>query len=174
MIGSFTQADHLRLRKAARILCGGSGYEWNELLNEAVVRALSGTRRCPRSTQPVVFLANAMKSIVSAGRESLALQPETTSLAATGTDGKVLDPPSRQRTVEETLTARDDCAARLAALDDLFKDDEEAQMVILGDIEGLDAEAIRDMQGWTLQELATVRRRIRRRIEARYPTGFPA
>lgn len=100
------------------------------------------------------------------------LRPATTSLSATGTDGQALDVPSSNRSAEEVRVARDDCAAMLAALEDVFNDDEEAQMVIMGDIDGLDAEAIREMQGWDKIQLATVRKRIRRRIEARFPAGF--
>ena len=173
-IGSFGQADHLRLFKAARFYCGGSGFEANDLVQEAFVRALAGTRQCPRNVPVMVFLVGVMRSIVSAGRESIALEPEVRSLAATGTDGKAVDPASNRRTAEEVRLARDDCAARLAALDEMFADDEEAQMVILGDIDGLDAEAIRSMQGWDKNQLATVRRRTRRRIETRFPRGFPA
>jgi len=87
-ITGFSQADHLRLGRAARILCGGSGFEWNDLINEAVVRALAGSRNCPRATSPVVFLVGAMRSIVSTGREVQARERENESLAATGTDGK--------------------------------------------------------------------------------------
>ena len=89
-IQSFTQADLLRLRKVACLLCGGTDYEWNDLINEAIARALAESRRCPRTTRPIVFLGNAMKSIVSDNRESRSARPETTSLAATGTDGNLL------------------------------------------------------------------------------------
>ena len=115
-----------------------------------------------------------MRSIVSAGRESIMLEPKVLSLFATGTDGQPIDAPSRERTAEEVRLAREDCEGRLAALENIFKDDEEAQMVILGDIDGLDAGAICDMQGWDKNQLATVRRRIRRRIDAAFPTGFSA
>lgn len=173
-IGSFSQADMLRLYKAARVYCGGSGFEAADLRQEAFVRAFAGTRQCPRNLPVLVFLVGVMRSIVSAGRASVALDPEIRSLAATGTDGRAIDPPSIQRTAEDLRLARDDSAARLATLEEMFADDEEAQMVILADIDGLDAEAIRDMLGWDKNQLATVRRRIRRRIEARFPHGFPA
>lgn len=136
------------------------------------MRALAGSRRCPRDTPPVLFLGNAMKSIVSADRESRALQPPSSSLSATGTEGLVLNLPSLEPSAEETLIGRHDYAARLAALEALFEDDEEAQMVLMSDMDELDAATICEMQGWSRTQLATIRRRIRRRIDAGFPTGF--
>lgn len=171
-ISAFSAADMLRLRRAACHFKVGTSFEWKELLNEAIVRALEGSRHCPRDVPPVHFLANAMRSIVSADRDSAALRPPTASLSATGTEGVVHNLPSPQLSVEELRISREECAIRVAALEALFEDDEEAQMVIMGDIEGLDADAIREMQGWDKTKLATVRRRIRRRIDARYPKGL--
>ncbi len=164
-ISSLTQADQIRLAKTARILCGGSGYALNDLVNEAAERALRGSRKCPRSVSVVTFLANAMKSIVSAEREAAESRPKLISMSATGTEGLVLDVRDGSRNPEEVMLAVEDYEARLKALDRMFSDDEEAQIVIMADIDGLSGEAIRDMQGWNERELATVRRRIRRRIE---------
>ncbi|WP_421933939.1 hypothetical protein [Phenylobacterium sp.] len=149
----------------------GTRYEINDLINEAVLRALDGNRRCPRKTAPVIFLANAMRSIVSAERASVALHPRTQSLSATGTEGP-FNVRSLDRNPEEMRLARDEFVERLQALDTLFADDEEAQMIIMADIDGLDADAIRELTGLNSTQYATARRRIRRRIEVRFPTGF--
>ena len=172
-IGSLSQADKLRLHKAARILCGGTRFEWNDLFNEAVARALTGKRHCPREVAVVQFLANVMRSIASAARISQAREPETRSLSATGTEGAAAENVAApERHPEQLAVARQECEAMLAAIDLLFGDDEEAQMVLMGDMDGLGAEAIRDMQGWNLQQYATVRRRIKRKINERFPKGF--
>jgi hypothetical protein len=47
-IERFSDADWLRLRKAAQYFSGRSGREWRELQNEALLRSLDGRRRCPR------------------------------------------------------------------------------------------------------------------------------
>ena len=173
-ISAFSQQDRLRLRKAACLFCGGTGYEWQDLYQEAVVRALEGARCCPQAVKPTVFLANAMRSIATESRKSIARHPQTISLAATGTEGGVLNVSDPTPTAQDVRIARDTCAAAVAALEALFEDDGDAWMVVQGDIEGQDADAIRSMMGWNLTQYATVRRRIRRNIEKAYPAGLPA
>jgi hypothetical protein len=65
-IESFGDADWIRLNKIAQILAYGRQVTWQDLLQEAMCRALSGVRRCPRDVAPAVFLGNAMWSIASA------------------------------------------------------------------------------------------------------------
>lgn len=168
-IRSFSRADKLRLRKAGCLFSGGTELDWESLLHEAVLRALDGTRRCPRSSPPVKFLINAMRSLASAERDSATLRPTPEPLSATGT---ALNVPEPRRDGEALLLAREDYALRLAALEDLFSDDEEGLMIVMGDIDGLDADAIRELTGLDHKGLATARRRIRRRVEAKYPGGF--
>src|SRR6266446_5307209 len=47
-----------------------------DMLAEALVRALDGTRKCPRGVNLMVFLARAMKSIAWADRTSAKAQRE--------------------------------------------------------------------------------------------------
>jgi RNA polymerase sigma-70 factor (ECF subfamily) len=171
-IRSFSRADKLRLRKAGCLFSGGTELDWESLLQEAVLRALDGTRRCPRSAPPVKFLINAMRSLASAERDSVTLRPTPEPLSATRTEGAALSVPEPGRDAEALLLAREDYALRLAALEDLFSDDEEGLMIVMGDMDGLDADAIRELTGLDHKGLATARRRIRRRVEAKYPGGF--
>ncbi len=164
-INGFSQADKLRLRAAARYFSGWSKDDWGDLLNEAVARALDGSRQCPRNTAPVTFLKNAMRSIVSAERETAMLRPKAVSLSSTGTDDEAIQVAAPARNAEQTLVARDEYAERLQLLEDLFRDDEEAQMILLGEMDELDADAIRELTGLDRTSYATARRRIRRRIE---------
>lgn len=115
-----------------------------------------------------------MKSIASAERCAAAIRPTPTSLSATGTDGEALQVAAVSRTAEEVWIAREDYAGRLAALEALFNDDEEAQMLIMADMDGLTGEAIRELTNWDDRKLATIRRRVRRRIDGLFPRGFSA
>jgi hypothetical protein len=141
-------------------------------LQEAISRALDGSRSCPRSVAIVVFLKNAMRSIASSERDSAQLRPRFKPLSEPAVATAASQTAATSRTAEEMLMAREDYEGRLKALEEIFDDDEEAEMVILGELEGLDASGIRELTGLSLHEYATVRRRIRRRIDAKYPRGF--
>jgi len=106
-----------------------------------------------------------MKSICSTDREAAAKEPPLVSLSATGTEGAVLGLPAPERNAEQSIIAAEECARRLTVLEALFSEDQEAHMVILGDLDELGAAEIREMLGCDERELATIRRRIRRRIE---------
>lgn len=164
-ISKFSRAEMARLEKVAR-LYSRAGLEWRDLRNEAVARSLEGTRKCPRNVNPVTFLANAMKSIVSIEYSAAALRPQTVSLSATGTDGEALDVRSSELNVEENILANDELAGRLASIEALFCKDEDAQMLLLALNDGLAGQAACDALNWDKKKLATVQRRVRRTIDA--------
>jgi DNA-directed RNA polymerase specialized sigma24 family protein len=63
-------ADLLRLRSAARFLVAGMGEKrrgetWEDLLQEAVLRSLTGARKWPADVDVRTFLIGTMRSIVS-------------------------------------------------------------------------------------------------------------
>lgn len=84
----------------------------------------------------------------------------------------MLEPPSELRSVEDWRVAREDAEARLKAIEAIFSDDDDAQLVLMGDLDGLEAHEVRAAGGWNEQEYATVRRRIRRKISAAFPKGW--
>ncbi len=54
----------------------------------------------------------------------------------------------------------------------LFDGDEMAQIIIKGDMEGVDAKELYDLTGLDKTAYASKRRLIRRRIEHAYPEGW--
>jgi hypothetical protein len=64
-IEEFSELDWLRVKKAALHFCGRVGGEWEDLQNEALVRALDGQRKCPKAVGVVTFLRNVIRSIAS-------------------------------------------------------------------------------------------------------------
>ena len=76
-IERLSDADLLRLKKAASILLGGTEYSNPmDLLNEALTRSLQGGlgvdgRHWPKGVPFKVFVKNAMKSIADTSRHSL-------------------------------------------------------------------------------------------------------
>lgn len=161
-----------KLVKAASRLVGGTDYEPDDLVSEAVVRALDGTRTCPRDVPPTVFLWNAMKSIASAAWESRSLRPRATSIDGPGSEKIAAKLRASERSAEEGLVASEDSAKRLEALMTLFKDDADALCVVMGDLDGLEADEIRALCSLDKLAFPTVRRRIRRTIDRGYPEGW--
>lgn len=75
-LGRLTPADLVRLKRLAQLRARAApGEEWDELLNEALVRALDGSRRWPPGVPLLAFLAGIMRSLVdgrAAARRRLA------------------------------------------------------------------------------------------------------
>lgn len=172
-VAALTTADLLRLRRVGGVYGVSIGVEGADLVNEAISRALGGVRACPRDVSFVVFLRNAMRSIASSERAKVKEEPMLESMTVALDDRPaVLDRPSIGRNAEETVLAREDAEGRLKALEKLFADDDDAQLVLLGDLDEMPAADIRAMNGWSEQDYASVRRRMRRKLSAAYPDGW--
>ncbi len=164
---TFTDAIRAKLMKAAAFHAAGTDFAPEDLLSEATTRALASERKCPRSVAPHVFLGNAMESIAWARREQLDQEPDMEKLD--DLEGVI---PAPARSAEREIVARQDCDAMLKALEELFADDEEAQLVIMGLVDGHKVEEIRSIGGWDLGAYATIRRRMRNKINKKYPGGW--
>ena len=172
-ITALATADLIRLKRVGALYAVGIGVEGMEALNEAVRRALDGTRKCPRDVPMTVFLANVMRSMASSERTKAKEEPIMESMSSALDDGPaVWEPPSENRNAEEMRLAREDAESRLRALEEIFLNDEDAQLVLMGDFDEMAADEIRALGAWDEQTYATIRRRIRRKIAARYPQGW--
>lgn len=163
-VGAALQAlsddDLLRLRALARLRARGlpGGVAWSDLLHEAVLRALEGTRRWPPGVPLLAFLAGIMRSLCNEQwrrrrREGPAPQPEDTAAATLAGMTSDVDPERVYAAVEA-----------LAAVDRLFASDTVALKVIAGLTNGLDAEEIQRHYGLSAVEYDTSRRRMRRAL----------
>ncbi len=172
-LAALTAADLLRLERAAVTYAVGIGVEARDVVNEAIRKALDGTRKCPKDLPLVNFLIGAMRSMAWAARKGRKEEPVIESMSSTLDDGPVfIEPRADDRNAEETLLAREDSQARLKALEGLFHDDEDAQLVLMGDLEEMDASEIRSLGDWDEAAFATIRRRMRRRINVAFPKGW--
>lgn len=171
LIVSLPTTDQVRLERAAMHLAGMTSWEWRDLYQETVRRCLD-TRNFPRDVKPVVVIINVMRSVASAEwkrRKSLPDVVAVGDLAELATDSLELE-----LNAEDHQLAAEDYAARIKMLEELVADDEEAQMVLMGLFDGLEPGDIRDIGGWTETQYATIRRRLRRRINARIGGGWSA
>ena len=68
---AFTPDELLRLRKVSRYYASLYTLEADDLLQEGIVRALDGSRKCPANISVVRFLAEAMSSIAHGESERI-------------------------------------------------------------------------------------------------------
>ncbi|CAJ4377645.1 Uncharacterised protein [Burkholderia pseudomallei] len=163
-LDAFSAGDWIKLGKAADALCWGLATEGKDLLQEALTRALAGKRRCPRNVPVMVFLINAMRSHQDAilrARGSDVLAQAVVVDPDDETQALLLVQQQDKETPDEILLANQ----TLSAIDEVFGDHEMAQMVLMGQADGLTPREIQTITGLGPVEYASVRRLIRRRLD---------
>lgn len=149
-LAALPEEDLLRLRAIARLRARTlpGGMSWSDLLQEAVLRALAGTRPWPPDVSLLAFLAGVMRSLCD---EQWRRHRHQNTLPVLDSAGGSIDP--------ERI-----CAAvqLLCAVYNLFLSDEIATKIIDGLAEGMKAEDIRCRYDLSAVEYDTARRRMRR------------
>ncbi|SRR6266436_1714721 len=151
-LAALSEEDLLRLRAIAQLRARSlpGGMEWSDLLHEAVLRALAGTRPWPPGLPLLAFLAGIMRSLCDEQWRRHRRQDHLPTLH----EGSGADDPERACAAAEAL----------AAIQRLFASDKAALKVITGLISGMAADDIRRHYGLTAVEYDTTRRRIRRTL----------
>jgi hypothetical protein len=188
-IQSLTQADKLRLRKAAATCLAGSDYASpDDLINEAIRRTMDAAeglrgRKWPLNVPFVAYMVNTMKGLASDSKGS-AKRRDTVSMQALtpeGADpdetlGALLRADHRQADIATALIDRQeaedlaDAEERdLAALDECFANDEQVQYVIMGIKDGMKPDEVCAISEMTQTQYETARRRYRRGLEKLFP-----
>jgi DNA-directed RNA polymerase specialized sigma24 family protein len=149
-LAAMSTDDLLRLRAIARLRARSlpAGMSWSDLLHEAVLRTLAGTRPWPPGVPLVAFLAGVMRSLCDEQWRRRRLQdalpvPESTN---------AIDDPERAVAATEAI----------AAIHRMFAADAVATRIITGLLSGMSPEAIRRHYGLSSVEYDTARRRMRR------------
>src|SRR5262249_23396144 len=159
-IHGLSDADLVRLRALARLWTRGLPGElaWSDVLHEAIVRALDGTRKWPPGVPILAFLSGIMRSICvdqwrREQRDALLLVRDgaATDACAAGDDSR--DP-------ERMLAA----SQRLAAIFRLFGHDALALKIIAGLAEGLMPDEICARYAMSEREYDSTRKRMRRAL----------
>jgi DNA-directed RNA polymerase specialized sigma24 family protein len=170
-IRSISDAGWHRLRRVARHYSFGR-LDADDLLYEALSRTLDGRRTCPAGVDVVRVLAEAIRSIASSSFKAAARHPE---LQAVVDDVEVeeRDDTDRQGENPEQKMISDQEADRIrSAIVSLFNDDENAQIIVEGEMDGMSREELCGLTGLHGQAYDSKRRLIRRRINGAFPEGW--
>jgi DNA-directed RNA polymerase specialized sigma24 family protein len=156
-----TDDELLRLKRVAQLRSSGlASVDWGDLLNEAVSRALSGTRAWPKAIPFLVFLVQTMRSIANEhwrqAHESVVVLAGDLDVHPEGESVNAVENlnPERQYLAKRTL--RD--------IEAIFADDNQVLAILQGMALGLSAEEIRTKVGLSGKQYASAQRRIRRGI----------
>ncbi len=173
-ICALSVAQWNKLQKIARLY--RRSYEAEDLLQEAFTRALSGSRNCPRDINILHFLAETMRSIASDRAKSLRRKPELkfADLNGGNDEGEELeyDPPETKPTAEQHLSSEQDVKKIKESILVIFKDDEIAQIMVEGIMEGMEGEELRNLTDLDKTAFNSKRRLISRRLNKAYPEGW--
>jgi DNA-directed RNA polymerase specialized sigma24 family protein len=153
-IHALSDNDLVRLKALARLWSRGlpGGIGWADVLNEAIVRVLDGSRQWRPGVPLLAFLSGVMRSICD----------DHWRRARREFSRDELDPQASEETPdpERTLAA----AQALAEVNRLFASDPCALKIITGLAEGLDAREICRQYGLSEREYDTARKRMRRAL----------
>lgn len=160
--GLVSAMDLLRLKAIARLHAWGlpADMGWADLLQEALLRLLQGSRKPPPGVATVTFVAGIMRSIKDEQwrRQRRAAPVALDSVAETAGD-PAPDP-------ERCLAARQE----LAAIYQLFADDPAALQILHGLGAGLTPEEIRARHALAKTEYDSTRKRMRRALLRKHLT----
>jgi DNA-directed RNA polymerase specialized sigma24 family protein len=163
--------DLSRLEKISRRYADASTMSPDDILAEALARALDGTRKCPRGVNLMVFLSRAMKSIAWADRTSAKARHEIGSVEDRAAHIDLVEV-STAVGLEEQLIQEDLRKKQVDALMALFHDDEDATLWLMARMDADSLEEAQALTGFGATKLNTVGRRIHRKVERRFPQGL--
>ena len=168
---ALTDADLRRLELIARMrTIGLHEVEWQDLLHEAIVRMLDGTRQWPKDVGLVVFLRQTMRSIASDYWRRRKISPVVA-------ESQLHNPSSEgegtflEAVVDLTADPERDAAAAetIAQIEQAFRGDSEALDVLWGMAIGKSPREIQDEGHMDARRYASVQRRIRRTLAKVFP-----
>lgn len=164
-------ADLRRLEGIARVrVLGLHELEWQDLLHEAIVRTLDGTRQWPTNIDLIVFLRETMRSIASEHWRRKRTNPIVSDMrphdSLENTDATVLE-----SIVDLAVDPERDAAAAemIARIEDAFEGDLEALHVLCGMTLGKPPSEIKNEGQMNARRYANTQRRIRRTLARTFP-----
>jgi DNA-directed RNA polymerase specialized sigma24 family protein len=166
---ALSPSDKLKLGAIDDMMRGGTGLGKGDLVQEAILRALDGSRNCPRDVSLMAFLVTSMQSI--AGHERTKQRRLVSLNMAETIDASVVDPAAAARSPEDDLVQKQSADA-VQAIYAAFSDDPEAQLVLMGWTEELRGAALREATGLDQGQLDYAIRRIRTRMRKLYNEGM--
>jgi hypothetical protein len=172
---AFTSAQWARLHYVAKIHAWRTGWTFEELLQEAILRTLAGDRNCPSDVDIIKHLSDSMSSIADGERKKAPNQSPHVPVVQPGefvADAE--DPPAPEISREEELVGAADQEEIRREVLTIFDDDSVARDVVEGIMANYSADDLKELSGLQGKDYASKRRLIRRRLSKNFPDGRKA
>ena len=159
---ALSSADLLRLSALARLWTRGmpETLSWADVLQEAVARALDGSRKWPLGVPILAFLSGVMRSICDDHWRHEAREARVIVRSTEAADARADEVGTSHPDPERVVAA----AQALSDVYDLFAGDNAALKIITGLADGLTAAEICEVYGLSEREYDTTRKRMRRAL----------
>lgn len=158
-INNLSKADTYRLHSIAKQYSYHCSMDVDEILNEAIFRAISGKRKCPINVSLIAFISQTMRSIAFNERRKNekyeSIDNSTTSLQ------------DKSVSLDEKASADQE----LNTISELFKNDEDITSYLMGISDGLTPNEICELWEWDRKKYGSVQKRLRRSLNKHYPNG---
>jgi DNA-directed RNA polymerase specialized sigma24 family protein len=169
-VSALSRADMARVIAAARHFSKRCGIPHEDLRQEAFCLIFEGRRCCKRATSIVTFIAGVMRSI--AGDEHAARKKgHREEQLGEVSDSNAPQPHWHQEAVspEQAALSRLTDVAVLKEIEDMVADDEELALLVEGICDGMQGKDLQVLLGVDVKGLAAVRKRLKRKLNAKYP-----
>lgn len=172
-IRAFTDAQWARLGRVGRRYAWRCRWDPDDLVQEAIARALAGGRNCPGHVDVVKFLAETIRGIADdeAAKAENAVRHAPIVAPGERLSDEVDVKDERFNAEERTLEAGNLEEIRAAVLA-LFDDDPIARDLADGVMEEMSKAELCEMLALDEISYASKRRLIRRRVDERWPQGW--
>lgn len=172
ILGQFSKADLVRLKRIAIRYSDGTSMDADDLASEAITKVIAGERVWPRDMAAIPFLANAMRSLAWATRQRDENDPLEASEDIHAPSAAAADVSDPAGSAEQILTRSRNLKEIQQQLLDLFDDDEEAELILIGIFDDCSADEIRSIANMDETTYNSARRRMRRKINKAFPEGW--
>jgi DNA-directed RNA polymerase specialized sigma24 family protein len=172
-IRAFTDAQWARLGRVGRRYAWRCRWDPDDLVQEAIARALAGGRNCPAHIDVVKFLAETMRGIADDEAAKAENAVRHAPIVAPGEElSGAVDVEDERLNAEEHALKAGNLAEIRAAVLALFDDDPVARDLADGVIEEMSKDELCEMLALDDKSYASKRRFIRRRVDERWPQGW--
>ncbi len=167
-IDGLSDEDIARLVTAAKMYSRFCGISPDDLLQEAYMRALDGSRTCGAGTTVVGFLCGVMRSLASQENEARKSGFRPVVVMRNG-EPVLPDVAADIVSPEQSAASAIDDTRVLAKIEALVADDEQLQLLIEGLDDGMRGAELQDLLGIDEKGLAALRKKLIRRLQVTFP-----
>lgn len=157
----FTDAEWAKLKSSANYFAQKCALSADDLVNESILKALSGERVCPGKMSILSFLIGAMKSIANNERNK--------KMYTTHSNVEIEDVGYE---LIEKVSQEISMKAQFKKVEDIFADDEQCSLLLMALSDELTKEEMMAVMDVDETTYATIRTRFKRKLTKNFPKGL--